>query len=57
MGRMTKSESIAYLRKLALKEKIAEESLPTRSDGAEEVFRELEEVEKKDTEHLTTLET
>lgn len=26
---MTKSESIAYLRKLALKEKIAEESLPT----------------------------
>lgn len=56
MGRMTKSESIAYLRKLALKEKIAEESLPTRSDSAEEVFRELEEIEKNNTEHLTTLE-
>lgn len=39
---MTKTESIAYLRKLALKEKLAEEFLPTPSEGAEESFLEIE---------------
>lgn len=39
---MTKTESIAYLRKLALKERLSEDFFPTHSEGAEEVFLELE---------------
>lgn len=50
---MTKLESIAYLRKLKLKEKISE-YFPTPAEDTEKVFRDLEEIEKKDTEHLTT---
>lgn len=41
---MTKAESVAYLRKLALKEKILGES--PQSEDAEESFLELERIEK-----------
>lgn len=51
---MTKAESIAYLRRLALKEKLSEEFLPAPSLGAEESLFELEELEKKLPEPLTT---
>ena len=40
---MTKAESIAYLRKLALKEKLSEDFLPARNEGVEEVFRSMED--------------